>query len=140
MQAPRARLPLHTRPTVLHFVPQASRSPSPLTQARQAPRASGRRGGRAAEQACPFHIDRAVSTTPTVPDLQRRRSGSFTCFCQKSVLSSVAPCTPGLSPNMSIAAQDCALKIVTLCLCAAKADRPQTEQAGAAQWACWSSD
>lgn len=43
-QAPRARLPLHTGPTVLHFVPQASRSCPPLTQARQAPRARGPQG------------------------------------------------------------------------------------------------
>lgn len=101
--AARARIPKHEGTAVAPCPstpdpPPSIRAPSfqicpPLTQA---PRAIGRRGGRAAEQACPFHLDRAVSTTPSVPDLQRRRSGSFTCFYQKSVLSSVTSCLRAL--------------------------------------------
>lgn len=59
----------------------------------------GRRAAGVAElpsRPCPFHIDWAVSTAPTVAYLQRRRSGSFTCFCQKicPVLCRARPVRP----------------------------------------------
>lgn len=100
-------LPLHTRPTALRpvgDVPQASQICPPLTQAPRLARARARRGGRAAEQACSFHLDRAVPTTPTVPGLQRLAIRAITQFhmllseicpvlCHNLPLPACQPCT-----------------------------------------------
>lgn len=67
---------------------------------------------------CPFHIDWAVSTAPTVPDLQRAAIRQFHMLLSENLSCPLSrPARKACPSNMSIAAQNCTLKIVTLCLC-----------------------
>lgn len=72
---------------------------------------------------CPFHIDWAVSTAPTVADLQRAAIRQFHMLLSENLSCPLSRLVrQACLHNMSIAAQDCTLKIVTLCLCVCAAN------------------
>lgn len=112
-RAPRSRLPLHTGPTALHRAPSFQILP-PTDASSQAQRQQGWPSFRAGLPVSHRQGRVHSSHSPRPPTAAIRQFHMLLSEICPRPLSRL-PCQ-ACSSNMSIAVQDCALKIVTLCL------------------------